>query len=529
MFDRRQFLKFTGGLTLGTIVSANSSIVLAMSIPESELQIQAWTPEGEPLDKKNLNQLYFLELNDEPLPTPKQRIELGKLFSQPPPSPFAIGLRMPVRGFGDVVLYADNEGRGYTPVDFPLDLNVAFARSRLHRLTLAISNWSRVGIEFPATITARLTKAREYLQAAEEADTISLRAKMCDRSLFESLWAGEEAVFNKAKQIIAERGHRPNFLFGCNFFGFDSASSEYNRRFKQLFNFATVPFYWKPFEPKPGQQDFAKIDAMVNWLQQEKITPKGHPLVWFHEVGIPDWLRSKSYQEIKQAIERRVYQITAHYGAKIPYYDIINEANGLPWANDLNYNLEQFLELTRLASTVSRAGNPDIVRIINSCCLWAENVPYEKPPQISPYQYLKACLAAEIPFETIGLQLYYPDRDMFEIDRLLERFSTLGKTIHITELGVSSATNIDETSYLKQPKGLWHEPWNEQIQADWLEQFYTICYSKPYIEAISWWDFADRGNFLPHGGLLDRDFKPKQSFDRLANLLQQWNQNPIEP
>lgn len=72
-------------------------------------------------------------------------------------------------------------------------------------------------------------------------------------------------------------------------------------------------------------------------------------------------------------------------------------------------------------------------------------------PQHSPYEYLQTCLKSDISFEVIGLQLYYPDQDMFEINRLLERFSQLGKPIHITELGVSSSNQKDENSYFKEP------------------------------------------------------------------------------
>jgi GH35 family endo-1,4-beta-xylanase len=116
---------------------------------------------------------------------------------------------------------------------------------------------------------------------------------------------------------------------------------------------------------------------------------------------------------------------------------------------------------------------------------------------------------------------------MFEINRQLDRYSKLGKPIHITELGVSSATTRDEKSYLKAPEGLWHAPWSEKVQADWVEQFYTLCYSKPYIQAITWWDFADRGNFWPHGGLLQADMTPKEAYHRLANLIKEWKSRPI--
>ncbi len=520
--NRRKFLQFAGGLTITAVTAANRSTLGAIEIAEPEIELRAWNHSGQPLEKTVFDRLYFLDLDDEPIPDPPRRVEAGRLFSQPPPSPFEIALRMPVQGFGEVTLYADNEGRGYSPADFPLDLNLACARSRLHRVRKALSTWNRAGIKFFPTIEARVQRAEAHLRAAEATEAVALRVKWCNQSLSESLWAGEEAVFAKAQQEINRQEPRPNFFFGCNFFGHPNAGSKYDQLFKQLFNFATVPFYWRSFEPQPDRKNFATVDAMVNWLHRARITPKGHPLVWFHEVGIPNWLRDKSYREIQQLTYQRVSEITAYYGAKIPYYDIINEANGIAWANELDYSPEQFLELTRLAAQASRAGNPQVTRIINNCCLWAENVAYHQPPQRSPYQYLKACVAANIPFEVIGLQLYYPNQDMFEINRLLDRFSRFGKPIHITELGVSSATELDEQAYLKEPRGLWHEPWSEKVQADWVEQFYTLCYSKPYIQAISWWDLADRGNFWPHGGLLHEDMQPKQAFYRLTHLIRRW-------
>jgi len=151
----------------------------------------------------------------------------------------------------------------------------------------------------------------------------------------------------------------------------------------------------------------------------------------------------------------------------------------------------------------------------------------ENLPKLVLINFCAACIESEIPFEAIGLQMYYPEQDMFEINRLLERFSRLGKPIHITEIGVSSDYSIDEGSYLREPKGLWHEPWNQRIQADWLEQLYTICYSKPYIEAISWWDLANYGNFWPHGGLLDSNLEPKLAYWRLSRLIRDWEHSPI--
>ncbi|PSF38112.1 1,4-beta-xylanase [Aphanothece hegewaldii CCALA 016] len=515
--NRRQLLQGIGGFTVGTVI-INQHRILEAATPRIEIHVT--DSQGKPLDSKILDNLYFLNLQDHPIPELPRQVTQGKLFSDSPQFPFAIALKMLVEGFGEVTLYADNKGQGYSSTDFPLNLNLAFAETRIYRVSQAVSVWKKEAIQFPNTLESRLEKAKAYYNKALNTDDIYLKAKWFNSSIVESLKAGEEAVFLQAKQKITAR---KNFLFGCNFFGYPEKGEEYNQRFKELFNFATIPFYWKYFEPKLGQKNWPNINQRVTWLQQHDITPKGHPLVWFHEIGIPDEVRKKSYDEIKTLIARHIEEVTRYYRGKINYFDIINEPHGILWANELGYSLEQFVELTQIASEASYKGNPEIIRIINNCCLWAENVAYGKPPQHSPYEYLQNCLRNNIPFEFIGLQLYYPEQDMFEINRLLERFGQLGKPIHITELGVSSSTKTDESSYFKEPIGLWHFPWSETVQADWIEQFYTICYSKNYIYGISWWDLADGGSFMPYGGLLNKDMSPKIGFYRLKELLNQWN------
>lgn len=518
---RRQFLAWSAGSL--ALSQQRSAVAQSPTSEETDVTLLAWLPEGLPLPESYLTRLYFLDLQEEPQYNPRRRTVVpGKAISQAPQWPCAIALQMPVQGFGEVTLYADNQGRGFTPSDFPLTLNRAFARDRIHRVQTALTTWQRVGHRVSPTIAARLERARALWQQAEQTDALPEQVQLWNESLVESLWAGEESAIARAQQRIQQRPPRINFRFGSNFFGHPAQGESYDRYFRQLFNYATVPLYWSGFEPTPGQPQYGPVDEQVNWLRQAGITPKGHPLVWFHEASVPDWIRGKPYGEVRSQLQQRIQDITRHYGSQIPIYDVINEAHEVPWSNELNLSPNQFLELTRMACETVRQGFPQAQRILNNCCLWAENVAYFGPPQRSPYRYLQTCLEANIPFEVIGLQLYYPDQDMFEIDRRLDRFISLGKPIHITEMAASSQTGIDEQSLLEEAVGLWHGPWSEAIQADWAEQIYTLAYSKPEIQAVTWWDFSDVGGFWPFGGLLNRELQPKQAFYRLQSLLQDW-------
>jgi GH35 family endo-1,4-beta-xylanase len=164
---------------------------------------------------------------------------------------------------------------------------------------------------------------------------------------------------------------------------------------------------------------------------------------------------------------------------------------------------------------------------VNACCTWAEALPTRRTPDgpdktWTALNYYSVVEDARIPYEAIGLQFYNPLRDMLEIERHIERFFVFGKPIHITELGISSSSEPVKRSQNAPSPEVWHgERWTEQIQADWAEQFYTICYSKPEIEVVSWWNFSDPG-LHSYGGFLYEDLRPKEAYHRLLKLVRSW-------
>jgi hypothetical protein len=111
---------------------------------------------------------------------------------------------------------------------------------------------------------------------------------------------------------------------------------------------------------------------------------------------------------------------------------------------------------------------------------------------------------------------------MLEIERQTERFFVFRKPVHITELGVSSSSEPSARSGSAPSPDVWHGTrWTEQIQADWVEQYYTICYSKPEIEAIIWWNFTDPA-LRANAGFITEDLRPKEAYHRLLKLVRTW-------
>lgn len=483
--------------------------------------------QGQPLARARLVSLCLSDLSLSPFACYIETADGRAVCRDTPREPFAISMRCEVAGFGDVYLVADNLGRGYRAGE-PINLVYEFARSRLAHTREVQAAARRTGDDLKPETRERIASAQALLDRARRSRDPAERSQLAHQSLQESTWAGEMAALDKARLDIERRGWRKDFRFGANAFG-HGKDPHYEQLFEEVFNYATVPFFAIRFEPKEGDYRWKRPEEIAAWLQRAGIAAKGTPLLWFFPPHTPDYVKQKSFEQLRQWVHERTPTIIGHYAGSIDIWEVMNEPHV---QNALNLTLDQMVELTRVVTERAREANPNAVRIVNSCCLWAEYMKGRFGPDVracSPQQFLERLRAAEVEYDVIGLQFYYPSRDLLEISRMIDRFARFGKPVHITEAAAPSSVEGDEYAYRKDPEavramGTWHRPWDEEVQAEWVEGFYSICYSKPFVEAITWWDFADYrpGHFFPHGGHLDHEYVPKKSFFRLKGLLNRW-------
>ena len=459
--------------------------------------------------------------------------------------PFGVNARWFVEGFGHVWLEADNGGRYYSREDVAggrlMNLNLEFARSRVARNVDALDRYRAAGTEFSAEVRHLHDLARDVLETAERRTDPEQAGDLANTALRYALWAAEKIELEHARAEIDRRQRQDTVYFGCETRQYVWVKSEtFVERFVEAFNYATVTHYvwdswYEVFEPREGVHRWGIKDNIVDWLLEHDITVEGRPLLWFHPWVTPDWLRDKSYDELKAYAERHVEALVGHYGDRVSHWEVVNEYHD--WANIHRHTPEQITEITRLACEKTREVNPDIVRLINNCCPFGTYAAYghdsagEAPrPLRTPRQFVADLIAADVPFEVVGVQVYFPERDLQDIVRLVERFAAFGKPVHITEIGATSGPTRAEiiSGQMEMPGPVydWHRPWDTDLQADWLEQVYTIFYSKPYIEGINWYDFADFRTFIPNGGLVREDTTPKPSYERLRALLGRWDRLP---
>jgi endo-1,4-beta-xylanase len=429
--------------------------------------------------------------------------------------PIQVTARLKVPEFGEVYCVADNGARGYSAdaeIDFVHEA-AATRQSRVREL-LAKAKQELAPID---------DQTLRYVGGAARA-TPDLQSAYT--ALADGLHAGERLALARANNRISRfAAPRKDFKFGCMISPY-ATGQPFSDRVTELFNFATASWYtWKDEEPVEKRIDYARMDGSLQWCWDRHITPKGFGYCYMTGGATPEWIRSWPFEKVLAEYVRVVRQTMARYAGKLEYAEIMNEAHDK--ANLWKLSHEQVLQIAKAVFDAAREGSPSVKRQMNHCCLWAEYGKNTNPDGVrrwSPWQFVRDCFAHGVDYEIIGLQLYYPQYDLMEIERMLDRFAVFNKPLHITEIATASKDGLDPRSMRPNTAAPgWHGPWSESTQADWMQGVYTLCYSKPQFEAIGWWDLGDKpGHFWPYGGMLHDDLSPKESYTRLEALQKSW-------
>ncbi len=367
----------------------------------------------------------------------------------------------------------------------------------LERITIMAPSGSPAPVALVGEEDPRNAAGRE--QAVLDATTQSIDRNRKSDAVIRVVDAASQPVAG-ARVAVDQTGHE--FLFGCNIFGFDKSRSAtenavYKRQFAELFNYATIGFYWRWYETERGRPHYADTDKVVAWCLDQGIRMKGHPLLWGDEAGIPFW---SSGQPDPSTQQERVRAIMNRYHGKIGFYEVVNEPSHQP--------LPRIDDPYRWA----RSANPSAYLIVNDYHMLADGAP-------AFFRLLSRAVQDTVPFDGIGIQAHEPQTMRFPLDRvrtILDRYATLGKELHITEFTPTSGGKPVVGSHVK---GVW----DEAAQADYAVKFYRVCFAHPAIRAITWWDLSDRFSWLKGGGMLRADMTPKPVYNAVRRLIhEEW-------
>jgi GH35 family endo-1,4-beta-xylanase len=295
-----------------------------------------------------------------------------------------------------------------------------------------------------------------------------------------------------------------------------------------LFNFATLPFYWGRYEPEAGVTIAAQVRAAAEWFTAHGVALKGHPLTW-HTLA-PRWLAERPLDQVEATLRGRVRREVGGFAGLIDTWDSVNESVIAPLftkeANAITRLTRDRgrLHVLRLTFEEALAANPQAKLLLNDFDLSAA---YEC--------LIEAVLEAGLPVTALGLQTHMHQgfRGEDALNDLMERFARYGLPLHFTETTLVSGhlmppEIVDLNDYQVADWPTTEE--GEARQADELVRHYRTLLAHPAVEASTYWDVFDANAWLgAPSGLVRRDGTPKPAYLALRALVKgAWWIEPVE-
>jgi GH35 family endo-1,4-beta-xylanase len=406
----------------------------------------------------------------------------------------------------------------------PYNLNVEIARAKLMQIINKREDWSFFdqveGLE-------NISKQAQILltQAIQNIKDPSRASRLADESLRKAIVFSEDLSIRQAKSLFDTRSKTHGFGRGCLGCRIDPTqinNPEYVEKLLELFGYVTIPINWAQIEPNKGNYDFTTIDACIEALATKKLTFGAGPLLCFSKEYLPQWLLKGEggFEKIRDTAYQFASKVALRYSNIIRSWCVIS---GLNVFNHFGFDFEQILEMTRAANMAIKAASSKALKIIEISNPWGEYyamIPHTIPPLV----YIDMIVQSGINFDAFGLQMKFGKnlagmhvRDMMQISAVLDFFAPIAKPLYITAIEVPSQNG--DGSQNPEVAGTWHQQWNQNRQAQWLEQFYKIALSKPFVDSVTYSNIVDTpDSTIAYSGLLTNQLIPKKSFNTLKKL-----------
>ncbi len=316
-----------------------------------------------------------------------------------------------------------------------------------------------------------------------------------------------------ARVYYEQQSH--DFLFGTNLAllaknGPTAVNQEWAEACGALFNYGTAPFFWDSYEAAQGKTSATMLKMIADWAEKKGITVKGHPLIWAESV--PAWAPLPA-EDMQKAQEKRVKETVAEFCGKIDYWDVVNEPTmGARVNNPLGNWMASRTAVVVCADALAwaRSECPTSTLIIND---FRTDQDYR--------DLLQGIIRQKGKFDAIGIQshMHRGNWPLYQVWDICERFKYFDVPIHFSEVTVLSGSPKTGIS-AEQPSEWPSTPAGEIEQADYVEKFYTLLFSHPSVQAITWWDLSDYGAWQgAPAGLLRQDMSRKPAYKRLLDLI----------
>jgi hypothetical protein len=415
--------------------------------------------------------------------------------------------------------------------DKPYNLNVELARFRLMKIMQKLEDWNLFDFPKMEKFTQKFQEAQNlFSEALGKLDQPAEAAKLADRALAAAMEVSEQLAAFHADLFLTRRRAANGFvkhIFGARVDP-QVRSEKYREIAATQFDYVVVPVPWKQLQPEEHTFTSESVDEWVELLAKRRVPTVMGPIVRLDQATVPDWMViwEHDFDMLREMAYEYVQKVVQRYRRAVSAWNVVA---GLPSNAAFTLNFEQVIELTRLLVAQVKTLIPNARTMVTITQPFGEYHARGRA-SVPPILYAEMVAQAGINFEAFGLELEMGvpsqgmfSRDLFQLSCLLDRFSTLGRPVFLTAVGVpgrSTPDPDDVSEGRRDPSaaGRWRRPWDPALQAEWMDAVYQLAMSKPFVESVCWSSLADIRQVLPGGGLFDESLKPKPVFQKLQSL-----------
>jgi endo-1,4-beta-xylanase len=280
-----------------------------------------------------------------------------------------------------------------------------------------------------------------------------------------------------------------------------------------------------PIHPEESRYYWDDADKIVNFAQSNGLKLRGHTLCWHSQVGpwmFVDSLGNTVTKEVLLArLKDHITEVVTRYKGKVYAWDVLNEAiddDSTKFFRESQWYRICGEDFIAKAFQWAHEADPDAVLFYND---YNTEDP-QKRDRI--YTFLKKLLDAKVPVHAIGLQGHWNTNNPTEknLRAAIDKFSSLGLKVQITELDVNIYTSRNDTT------NVGFTPEREQKQIDQYKMIFRVFRDyKKVITGVTFWNVTDANSWLdrrpPMAGkkyplLFDVNMKPKKAFWEVAQF-----------
>jgi len=278
-------------------------------------------------------------------------------------------------------------------------------------------------------------------------------------------------------------------------------NAELKAFFKSHFEWAVMDndAKWELNEKEQGVVSYASADSIYDFCSKNEIKMRGHCLFWADPDHVQYWVKNLPNDLLWAAITNRLNDVVNHFKNKFLHWDVNNEMLHFSFFED------------RLGETVTKYMFDYVNKLDENCKLFVNDYNIINGGwDLDGYKtQIKELLELDVPIHAIGVQCHM-NHEFVNPEEIIIRFESLaelGLPIWVTEFDVDAPSSID---------GI-----DEEKHAQYLEDFYRIAFSLPYIDGILMWGFWEgdhwRINRGEHCYILKKDIVDPATGDWFLN------------